>query len=169
MSDVSQGPGWWKASDGKWYRPEQHPNYQPPPPPAPSPPNSLWSQSTVLSTTPAPQSVGPAPQSVGPAPQSVGPAPQSVGPAPQVPVMAGQVQALQQVERYVRERRDTDQAFVSWGLYFFLLSSVNIRIYPIIIFYRRLNRADLFRNRKENYYRAVLEYTRQYAAGDRRL
>lgn len=29
MSDVSQGPGWWIASDGKWYPPEQHPNYQP--------------------------------------------------------------------------------------------------------------------------------------------
>jgi len=22
VSDVSQGPGWWQASDGKWYRPE---------------------------------------------------------------------------------------------------------------------------------------------------
>jgi hypothetical protein len=21
MSDVSQGPGWWQASDGKWYPP----------------------------------------------------------------------------------------------------------------------------------------------------
>jgi len=27
MSDVAQGPGWWQASDGKWYPP------QPPPPP----------------------------------------------------------------------------------------------------------------------------------------
>lgn len=27
MSDVSQGPGWWEASDGKWYPPEQHPDY----------------------------------------------------------------------------------------------------------------------------------------------
>jgi len=27
VSDVSQGPGWWVASDGKWYRPEQHPDY----------------------------------------------------------------------------------------------------------------------------------------------
>jgi hypothetical protein len=35
MSDVSQGPGWWRASDGKWYAPEQHPNYRPPPPPPP--------------------------------------------------------------------------------------------------------------------------------------
>jgi hypothetical protein len=25
MSDVSQGPGWWLASDGKWYSPERHP------------------------------------------------------------------------------------------------------------------------------------------------
>lgn len=28
MSDTPQGPGWWKASDGKWYAPEQHPDYQ---------------------------------------------------------------------------------------------------------------------------------------------
>ncbi len=25
MSDMSQGPGWWLASDGKWYPPELHP------------------------------------------------------------------------------------------------------------------------------------------------
>lgn len=29
MSDTSQGPGWWQASDGKWYPPEQQPGYQP--------------------------------------------------------------------------------------------------------------------------------------------
>ena len=43
MSDVSQGPGWWQASDGKWYAPELHPDYRPPtvptaPPPTPTPP-----------------------------------------------------------------------------------------------------------------------------------
>jgi len=74
-----------------------------------------------------------------------------------------QIQAAQQVERYVRERRDTDQKLVGWGLYFFLLSWVTLGIYPIIIFYQRINRADLFRNRKENYYRAVLDFTRQHA------
>ncbi|MDR3648542.1 MAG: cyclic nucleotide-binding domain-containing protein [Acidimicrobiales bacterium] len=26
MSDVSQGPGWWLASDSKWYPPELHPS-----------------------------------------------------------------------------------------------------------------------------------------------
>jgi hypothetical protein len=25
MSEQSQGPGWWQASDGKWYAPEQRP------------------------------------------------------------------------------------------------------------------------------------------------
>jgi hypothetical protein len=25
VSDFPQGPGWWQASDGKWYRPEQAP------------------------------------------------------------------------------------------------------------------------------------------------
>jgi TM2 domain-containing membrane protein YozV len=28
MSDVSQGPGWWQAADGKWYAPELHRDYQ---------------------------------------------------------------------------------------------------------------------------------------------
>ncbi|HVA07014.1 MAG TPA: DUF4190 domain-containing protein [Acidimicrobiales bacterium] len=39
MSDTSQGPGWWLASDGKWYPPEtwtgptpQAPQFQPPQP-----------------------------------------------------------------------------------------------------------------------------------------
>lgn len=45
MSDTSRGPGWWIASDGKWYPPESHPDYRPlappptPPPPRPSPPS----------------------------------------------------------------------------------------------------------------------------------
>ena len=30
MSEQSQGPGWWQASDGKWYPPEQAPATQPP-------------------------------------------------------------------------------------------------------------------------------------------
>jgi Domain of unknown function (DUF4282) len=32
MSDSSQGPGWWQASDGKWYPPEQQSGALPPPP-----------------------------------------------------------------------------------------------------------------------------------------
>jgi hypothetical protein len=35
VSDSSQGPGWWQASDGKWYPPEQAPGYQQPAPGGP--------------------------------------------------------------------------------------------------------------------------------------
>lgn len=30
MSDAPQGPGWWQASDGKWYPPSAPPAYAPP-------------------------------------------------------------------------------------------------------------------------------------------
>ncbi len=35
MSDTPQGDGWWQASDGKWYSPEQKPGTPPPASPAP--------------------------------------------------------------------------------------------------------------------------------------
>lgn len=45
MSDVSQGPGWWQASDGKWYPPEQAPGAQPPStPPGPAPSQPAYTQ-----------------------------------------------------------------------------------------------------------------------------
>ena len=31
MSEVQQRPDWWQADDGKWYPPERHPAYRPPP------------------------------------------------------------------------------------------------------------------------------------------
>lgn len=36
MSDISQGEGWWQASDGKWYSPERQPAAQPSSQPTPS-------------------------------------------------------------------------------------------------------------------------------------
>ena len=41
MSELSQGPGWWQASDGKWYSPQQHPDYR-----APWPPPQAWRNTT---------------------------------------------------------------------------------------------------------------------------
>ena len=41
MSDTPKGPEWWQASNGKWYAPELHPDYQPPvtqQPEVPAPP-----------------------------------------------------------------------------------------------------------------------------------
>ena len=74
-----------------------------------------------------------------------------------------QLQAVQQVDRYVHERRATDQIFVGWGVYYFVLTWATFGIYPMIMFYRRLNRADLFRDRRLHYYTAVIDATRQYA------
>ncbi len=37
-ADTPQGPGWWQASDGKWYPPDQVSGQQPPVPPAPTAP-----------------------------------------------------------------------------------------------------------------------------------
>lgn len=34
MNDTSQGPGWWQASDGKWYPPGSDPRHSVPPPPS---------------------------------------------------------------------------------------------------------------------------------------
>jgi len=55
MSDVSQGPGWWQATDGKWYPPELHPDYQKPPlasmpPPVVTPPTLLASAKTPVAS-----------------------------------------------------------------------------------------------------------------------
>jgi hypothetical protein len=38
VSDTPQGDGWWQASDGKFYPPEQHPHRQPAPAPVYQPP-----------------------------------------------------------------------------------------------------------------------------------
>ena len=45
MSAISGGPGWFLATDGKWYPPERHPNYAapaPPPPPDSAPGPGFW-------------------------------------------------------------------------------------------------------------------------------
>lgn len=53
MSDSAQGPGWWQASDGKWYPPQQAAAAPPPPPAGYGPP---------------PQQMGP-PMAYGPPPK----------------------------------------------------------------------------------------------------
>lgn len=42
MSETPAGPGWWQASDGRWYPPEAHPSARPSvPPPPPTPPPAM--------------------------------------------------------------------------------------------------------------------------------
>lgn len=67
MSDTSQGPGWWLASDGKWYPPQA-----PPPPPTPSQvpaPSAVPtpSSSSTPTTPPGFSPPGPPPPSSQPA------------------------------------------------------------------------------------------------------
>jgi hypothetical protein len=44
MSDKSEGPGWWIASDGKWYPPELHPSVRDASPAQASTPPNAGSQ-----------------------------------------------------------------------------------------------------------------------------
>jgi hypothetical protein len=56
VSDVSQGPGWWQASDGKWYPPQQAPTAAPPPPQPQAPP--AYGQPPTPQWTPPPAKKG---------------------------------------------------------------------------------------------------------------
>lgn len=86
MADVSQGPGWWIASDGKWYPPELHPSVAPPP----APPGPYGQVGTEQPTWGQPQPgtmAGPS-QSIPPTyPAGYGPPP--YGPPPGMARMAG--------------------------------------------------------------------------------
>ena len=60
MSDTSGGPGWWQASDGKWYPAEQHPNYQAPGPASPPPPTGAGMPPATSGAATAPGASRPA-------------------------------------------------------------------------------------------------------------
>ena len=45
MSDTPQGPGWWIASDGRWYAPELHPDVREPVTDQSPPPGEGWPSS----------------------------------------------------------------------------------------------------------------------------
>ena len=60
MSDTSQGPGWWQASDGKWYPPQGAAATPPPPPSAPT------GAPTIPEAPPVPPPVPPGPTPYGP-------------------------------------------------------------------------------------------------------
>lgn len=80
MSDSSQGPGWWIASDGKWYPPE---SATPPPPAPPAPPAA-----PVPPTPSAPPSPTAAPIPPAPAYPSAPAAPGAGGSTPTEAVLS---------------------------------------------------------------------------------
>ncbi len=89
MSDVSEGPGWWQASDGKWYAPELHPDYVPPA----APPTA-----EAAAEPPAPEPIAPEPteptaaEPIGPPPAGPPAGPPLGAPGgPPPPVVPGAV------------------------------------------------------------------------------
>lgn len=73
------------------------------------------------------------------------------------------IQAVQRVERSIRERNTTDVSLINFWLYLFLLSWLTFGIYPIILFFKRIGRIDKFILRKRDYYESVIDYTEKYA------
>ncbi len=69
MSDTSAGPGWWLASDGRWYPPELHPQRQAAtqPPTAVAQPGAAVGQSAAAPQWSATGWAGDAPTATGPA------------------------------------------------------------------------------------------------------
>lgn len=69
MSDTSQGPDWWMASDRKWYPPEQHPDHKAPgsEPAGDSAPNVTqpWPIAPSSPTAPASSLPPPVPAPIG--------------------------------------------------------------------------------------------------------
>jgi hypothetical protein len=82
MSDATQGPGWWQASDGKWYPPEQHPDYTPPTQAA----DAIPPTAATPTTPPVPPSSPDPTQAMAPVPPPPGPAGPSGPPLPPVVV-----------------------------------------------------------------------------------
>jgi hypothetical protein len=74
MSDATQGEGWWQASDGKWYPPEQHPGFD-------------AGATQPIEATPPPTAAMPiAPPPPAPGGPPIGPPPGApVGPPPGAP------------------------------------------------------------------------------------
>jgi|GEM_PF-1181926 len=92
MSDTSQGEGWWVASDGKWYAPEQHPDYVAPAPPVTPPNYAADTMAVPAPGQPVVPSSGPAP--TGPSFEATGPATQTFGAAAGTSTQTQSVQSL---------------------------------------------------------------------------
>lgn len=84
MSTRPMGPGWWQASDDRWYPPESHPDYRPGTPWALDPPTPPMGTPPAGSPTPQPSGPAPAPAlaevPTSPAPSGGSPPPHGLPP-----------------------------------------------------------------------------------------
>jgi hypothetical protein len=76
------------------------------------------------------------------------------------------IQSVTRIDRAIKERRETDEKLVNWWLYFLLLSWITFGLYGIYLFFKRITRIDGFSRRKQDYYSAVIEWTRRRGAED---
>jgi hypothetical protein len=80
-----------------------------------------------------------------------------------VPVSGDMLQLVTRLDRFIKERRDTDLTFMNYWLYFFVVSWVTFGIYGIVIYFRRMKRIDRFSERKSAYYTSVIDWTERYS------
>jgi hypothetical protein len=129
-----------------------------------------------MSDTPAPHSTDPEPdpapvipsgdESAGTSATTESPPVESSSaesPPSQVPASADMVQSVTNLDRSIKQRRDTDVHLVNFWLYFFLLSWITFGIYTIYLFFKRIGRIDGFSSRKGLYYTSLLDWTERHA------
>ena len=78
------------------------------------------------------------------------------------------IQAVQKIERSIKERREVDVPFMNWWLYTLIVNPVTFGIYGIVMFFKRTGRVDKFIARKKDYYQSVLDYTEKYSQEEKR-
>lgn len=80
-----------------------------------------------------------------------------------VPTDADMAQAVTNIDRSIKMRRESDKILINYWLYFFLLSWITLGIYAIVLFFQRIGRIDRFSERKQMYYQWLVTWTSRYA------
>ena len=78
-------------------------------------------------------------------------------------VSAATIQAVQHVERAIKDRHETDRSLINWWLYLLLVNPITFGIYGIFLYFKRIGRINGFIARKQRYYSGVVDYTQRYA------
>lgn len=72
------------------------------------------------------------------------------------------MQEILEIEKSIKERRQSDIKLTNFWVTMFLLSPVTLGIYPLIQGYKQVDRVDKFIKRKRKYYEGIINYTEKY-------
>ncbi len=72
------------------------------------------------------------------------------------------MQEILQIEKSIKERRESDIKLTNYWITMFLLSPVTLGIYPLILNFKQIIRIDKFIQRKRKYYDGIIKYTEKY-------